>query len=49
MRRCGVCLTAVQERVEVVGLEKTGVLNSSWTLDASVAFSAQDHACCPWN
>ena len=34
MRRCGVCLTAVQGRIEAVGLEKTGVLNSSLSLDA---------------
>ena len=48
MRRCGVCLTAVQGRVEAVGLEKTGVLNSSRTLDASVAFSAWDNVCGRW-
>ena len=48
MRRCGVCLTAVQGRVEAVGLEKTGVLNSSRTLDAWVAFSAWDDVCRTW-
>ena len=44
-RRCGVCLAAVDRRVEAAGLVNTGVLKDSGTLDSSLAFTAQDDTC----
>ena len=47
MSRCCVRLLVVQGRVEAAAFVNTGVLNDSWTLDASAACTARDTSCGP--